>query len=289
MRRSVDRGAASRWAGRWLAPLALLSAGAAASEGDAPELQAPSEKTIISKPSIAPTPAPAPPSVARQPATTRNRAVLAIPGMMAPPRRPAEARAPAVEPPSTLSPLPNELSLDAPLEMKPSPNAGRVVAAPGGSRSDRPLTLESSPMDEPMPIDSPIASSSRPKPTPPPAVQAPTRRSRMFGLFPGTALAPKPATAAASSASKVVTPGRASADGNLREDVAAESALKRRIERQAREVVGNRARSVEVRVTGKEAAIRVSGTKMFQRRAIRKQLENIPAISGLRSTIDVAD
>ena len=83
-------------------------------------------------------------------------------------------------------------------------------------------------------------------------------------------------------------PGRSVAE-DLREDAAEESSLKRRIERQAREAVGERARSIEVRVVGKNAVVQAHGVKFYQKRAVRKSLETIPALSGLRSTIEVGD
>ena len=54
-------------------------------------------------------------------------------------------------------------------------------------------------------------------------------------------------------------------------------------------MVGNRARSVVVKVDGKEASVRVSGVKFLQKRGLRKQLEALPALSGMRSTIEVDD
>jgi hypothetical protein len=65
--------------------------------------------------------------------------------------------------------------------------------------------------------------------------------------------------------------------------------LKRRIEKQAREVVGDRARSIEVRVVGKVAVVQARGVKLFQKRNVRKSLEGIPSLSGLRSSIEVLD
>jgi hypothetical protein len=69
----------------------------------------------------------------------------------------------------------------------------------------------------------------------------------------------------------------------------AETALKRRIEKQLKEVVGDRARTIEVHVEGKSATIQARGVKLFQKRGVRKSIEAIPALSGLRSTIEVLD
>jgi hypothetical protein len=282
MRRSVDRLASDRRAvlgratARALALTALAAVRAGAGDGDGPELTTPAEMPVItSKPSTpSPTPTPAP-STAKPPAQPpRSRAVLALPGLTTPTIRPSA-------PTDGLRPVPEpgtgELSLDAPLEMRPLAEA--LPANP--SRSGLPLIMESSEMDE---LPPPGGSTSRTNPpikkptTSPQPVQAPARRPRLFGFL-GTA-PPAP---------KTITPGRAVVADATRDDPAAVSALKRKIERQAREVVGNRAQSVEVKLDGKEAVVHVSGTKMFQKRSIRKQLEGIPALIGLRSTIQVED
>ena len=90
------------------------------------------------------------------------------------------------------------------------------------------------------------------------------------------------------STPRSTAPGRSVAGGSP-DDPAADSALKKRIEKQAREAVGDRARSLEVRVAGKDVSIQARGVRFYQKRAVRKSLESIPALSGLRSTIEVAD
>ena len=65
--------------------------------------------------------------------------------------------------------------------------------------------------------------------------------------------------------------------------------VKRRIEKQAREAVGDRVRSIEVRVVGKNATVQARGVKLFQKKSVRKALENLPALTGLRTVIEVAD
>ncbi len=296
MRRSVDRLTSDRRAvlgratARGLALVAFVAAGASAGdrEGDGPELSPPSEMKIISKPSTA---SPAPPPVsARPPATApRGRATLAIPGLTTPTARPS---VPVEGPKAATGSGPGELSLDAPIEMKPLSDAIPINPGTSPSRSARPIVLESSPIEEPAPLGGATTRTNPPtrKPTTPPQpVQAPARRPRLFGFLAGPAAPPARSPSTAPPASRTTTPGRAVAADTLRDDPAVESALKRRIERQAREVVGNRARSVEVKVEGKEAVVQVAGVKLFQKRAVRKQLEGIPALSGLRSTIEVVD
>jgi hypothetical protein len=214
--------------------------------------------------------------------------VLAIPGLTTPTARPS---APVEAPKPALEPGPGELSLDAPIEMRPLPEASPIRPGPSVPPANRPLLLESTPIDRANQIG---GATTRPKPpaikpsTPPQPAQAPARRSRLFGFLAGPAPTPARPPSPSPAASRTTAPGRPVAAAPV-EDPAADSALKRRIERQAREVVGTRARSVEVKLDGKEAAVVVSGVKFYQKRAVRKQLEGIPALSGLRSTIEVVD
>jgi hypothetical protein len=76
---------------------------------------------------------------------------------------------------------------------------------------------------------------------------------------------------------------------DIREDPGADSALKRRIEKQARDAVGDRARAIEVKVVGKNAVVEARGVRFYQKRGVRKSLEALPALSGLRSVIEVGD
>ena len=74
-----------------------------------------------------------------------------------------------------------------------------------------------------------------------------------------------------------------------RSDPAADAAIKRRVERQARETVGDRARSIEVRVVGRSITIQAHGVKFLQRRTVRKSLEGLSGISGYKSVVEVLD
>ncbi len=253
MRWSVDRLARDRTAARGLALAGLLATFANQANGQVPELSPPNEMPIISKPATPnPTPAPVPPPLPARPTASapRGRAMLALPGLTTPPSR---LNVPVNGPKPALEPAPGEVSLDAPIEMRPLPEAIPIhPAASPGPPPRRPTTP------------------AQPAPTPP-------KRPRLFGFLPGL------------SAPKTSTPGRSVAADSLPNDPEAESALKRRIERQAREVVGTRARSVDVKLDGKVAVVVVSGVKFLQKRAVRKQLEGIPALTGLRSTIEVVD
>jgi hypothetical protein len=106
---------------------------------------------------------------------------------------------------------------------------------------------------------------------------APRRAPGLFGRF----LAPPFAL------------GRGSADSGTtltvepRTDPAADAALKRRLEHQIRESFGDRLKSSDVRVVGREVFIKARVIRFWQRRSVRRSLETLPSLSGLRSTIDV--
>jgi hypothetical protein len=68
-------------------------------------------------------------------------------------------------------------------------------------------------------------------------------------------------------------------------DPAADAALKRAIERQIEEKLGNRVRTFEVRVVGREVVVRATTNRFWQRRGVRSDLESLPALSGRRATV----
>jgi hypothetical protein len=78
------------------------------------------------------------------------------------------------------------------------------------------------------------------------------------------------------------------ADGT-KADPPSEVASKRRIETQVRDALGDRLRSVEVRVTGRNVLIVVKPSHFWHRRSIRRTLESLPVLDGYRVRIDVAD
>src|SRR6202044_3360329 len=94
--------------------------------------------------------------------------------------------------------------LAAPIEMRPLPEAlpGNSVANP--SRSNLPLILDPSPMDEPDQTTRSTPSTRKPS-SPAQPVPTPARRPRLFGFLAG----PAASSPAPSSAPKSTTPGRA--------------------------------------------------------------------------------
>jgi hypothetical protein len=72
-------------------------------------------------------------------------------------------------------------------------------------------------------------------------------------------------------------------------DPAAEAALKRRIERQVHDAVGDKVQETEVRVVGRQVIIRARGVRFWQRRSVRRTLESLPALAGYRPTVEIVD
>jgi hypothetical protein len=72
-------------------------------------------------------------------------------------------------------------------------------------------------------------------------------------------------------------------------DPAAEAALKRRIERQIRESLGDRVSDVDVRIVGRKVAIRARGTRFWQRRTVRRTLESLPGLAGYQASVELLD
>jgi len=268
-----------------------------------PRLVNPTRSPIVSIPAAPSTP---PPAQARPSTVTPSSAVLALPGLIGP----ASTLRPSNSPPpddSTRSdarpdPTPDQdtesgITLDGPVEMRSGstyPSTGRTN--PPRMPNSEPTAIEDPSIDDRTqgPSSGSIPRRSTASSTPARRVDPvppPPRRGRFFGLFPGPVVVPpgslntRPSTAGAIASGRDV--------GLPPEDVkakaAAEAALKKRIEKQARDAVGARARSIEVHVDRSTAGVQVRGVKFYQKRAVRKAIESLPALSGLRSTIEVLD
>jgi hypothetical protein len=74
-----------------------------------------------------------------------------------------------------------------------------------------------------------------------------------------------------------------------RSDPAADATLRRRLERQIQDAVGDRVRSVEVRVLDRNVVIRARVRSFLYRRGVRRALEGLPGISGYKTKIEVLD
>ena len=63
--------------------------------------------------------------------------------------------------------------------------------------------------------------------------------------------------------------------------------IKRRIEKQVEQTLGDRVRSVEVRVTGRTVVFRADASRFWYRRSVRRSLETMPLPSGYRARVEV--
>jgi hypothetical protein len=74
-----------------------------------------------------------------------------------------------------------------------------------------------------------------------------------------------------------------------RSDPAAEAAIRSRVQKQIQQAVGDRVRSVEVRVSGRNVLIRAQAARFWQRRSIRRSLETMAMPSGYRARVEILD
>ena len=196
------------------------------------------------------------------------------------------------------------LTLDGPIEMR---------NAPLPSRRGRPIPFAESgpngnneviPLSDPMEVDRgllgdaalgrPSSASRRPDSgftNQRDAIRStsPTPRRRFFGLFPGPAVAnPIPAPVRSSTVG-ISGLNSLSDPDQLSPEAIADFRLKQRIEKQARESVGDHVRTLDVQVKGKSATIHARGVRFYQKRSVRRALEGLPALTGLRSMINLDD
>ncbi len=74
-----------------------------------------------------------------------------------------------------------------------------------------------------------------------------------------------------------------------RSDPAADTALRRRIEHQIREQLGDKVSSTEVRVVGRNILIRAHATRFWQKRSVRRTLESLPGTSSYQTRVEMID
>jgi hypothetical protein len=245
-------------------PLAilLLAAGWASAQDAGPPLDGPSLLPPGAKPADAPSTPPL--DAPAEPEGPPRRPLLVIPGVTAPSavagrfnRQPAPARASeATKTPSLSGPAVPVESIPLTLEPIPAGDAEVGVDAPGRART-----------------------------TPPPAEGKPRSTS-------GDPAAPR------------YTPGSmlgrflGSGDGSdarnairveSRSDPAVDAAVKRKVEQKIQETLGDRVKSVEVRVTGRTVSIRARASRFWHRRGVRRTLETLALPAGYRARVEGVD
>ncbi len=267
----------------------LLGAGLAAGAEDSPPMTAP---VLIAPGSGSPAPGPALVPTPQPSRPASGGPILVVPGVThagpITPEPPDSRRAD-----STPAPAVSGSSGDLP-----------ALIGPGGTIEPRPIgavprSTSSTLSLETVPGSEPILSTPAPmRPNPPPlhgshlerTVTAPTST-------PSRTPSPTPRRPSG-FLGRVLTPpsfltGRSPAEPRSpitvepRTDPAADAALKRRIEREIQESLGDRVRSVEVRVVGRAVTILAKTTRFWQRRTVRRSLETLSSLSGYHATIEV--
>jgi hypothetical protein len=154
------------------------------------------------------------------------------------------------------------------LEDEPGPRA----AAPGRAAGTRSRLSDSlPPIDEVEPEPGPRSSGAgRP---------APARgASSSLGRFLGP-LGPRSDSADPGSSIRV----------EPRSDPAADAAVKRRLENQIEQTLGDRVRTFEVLVVGRSVVLRARASRFWQRRSVRRSLETLPLPAGYRARVEMLD
>lgn len=114
----------------------------------------------------------------------------------------------------------------------------------------------------------------------------PRRPPGLFGRLFGPPPAPLPPPRESSRAEdKARTKRESDAESSLDPDVVA----RRRIERQVRATLGDKVRSFDVSVTGRNVVIVAQPSRFWLRRAVRRSLETLPALQGYRARIEVSE
>lgn len=221
--------------------------------------------------------------VTETPAPTGEQ-IVPVPAPVRPVFRPVNQRLPTLEPsgPSltvTEADLPPITEPDPELPPLTLPEDAPPLGGflPEAKAAPPPLTRESIPAARTKPSTAARSSATR---TPNPARSAlPPRRFHLFSGFQPAPL-PPPASSLSRSTGKVLKV-------EPRIDPAADSALKRRLEAQIRAAVGPHLRDLDVRVIDRNVVIRARADRFWYRRTVRRSIESLPTLSGLRVKVDV--
>ncbi len=74
-----------------------------------------------------------------------------------------------------------------------------------------------------------------------------------------------------------------------RSDPAADASLKRKLEAKVKDAVGSRAEDIEVRVVDRNVVIKAKVDRFWNRRGVRRTIENLPALSGYKARVEIDD
>jgi hypothetical protein len=190
------------------------------------------------------------------------------------PRRPSNAAGMSRPGASTATPPGDSIPLTLePLDEEPSKEPGTVRRDPPPRMSNGRPTGDPRSTRTPL-DDEPIS----PRPAP--------RRGtgvlgRLFGLQPPPPPAPRP-----ESRTNDARPKR---DSNAESDLDPDIVARRRIERQIRATLGDKVRSFEVQVDGRNVVVTAQPSRFWLRRSVRRSLDTLPALQGYRARIEVSE
>jgi hypothetical protein len=291
---------------------------APAIEPETPKAAAPRTQPPATPPNSTARATPANPPVS---AGSQVRPMLVIPGVTTPVRRPGATAKSAIPQPSS-RPAPGAAPGAARRETGPAvagPSDGGSPFRPGTGqptgRSQRdalqppiPMTLE--PLeDEHEPVPRPRSSTSSrampdrsrtgsSRPAQKSAAETPVDDSssaspgsraaprRLPGLL-GRLFQPPPVPPARGDSRNAESQARKKADA--RPEPVTDASVKRKIEKQIRDTLGDRVRSVEVRVSGRNVLIVAQAARFWQKRTVRRALETLPGLSGYHARIELDD
>lgn len=250
----------------------LSTAGLVNAQDAGPPLTAPSTAARTTAEADASAPKIGSPGSAGDVESTPRRPLLVIPGVTAPASSSRATRKPEPRP----SPSP--------------PLAGPATAAPVAI----PLTLEPIPSGEDVAEDPLDESPSTPKRRTDSPTPGPGRPESSRNASPAPAQAGGSRSFPGSVLGRVLGPrGGEPDDGGItvesRTDPAVEAAVKRRVEKEVREALGDRADSIEVRVTGRNVLIRAHASRFWRRWSVRRTLDALQMPSGYRGRAELID
>ena len=277
----------------------------------------PASKTARPKPPF--TTSPAAPANSRSSPGSQVRPLLVIPGVTGPSNSPGVTSKRAIpQPPrlpntSAIDRRENSSVLSAPPQGR-SPfreDQGQPNARPGQDLLDEPIPMSIEPLDDLRGSGADTKSSTRPGSTldrsrgassrippasgsggstedRPPGSARPRPSPRLVPGMLGRFFQPPPAQNR-NRAEPKTSAEKARAKPETDSEPVTDASVKRKIEKQIRETLGDRVRSVEVRVSGRNVLIVARTTRFWQKRNVRRSLETLPVLQGYHARINLED
>ena len=65
--------------------------------------------------------------------------------------------------------------------------------------------------------------------------------------------------------------------------------MKRRLETKIAQALGDKAHAIDVRVVDRSVTVKAKVDRFWNRRAVRKSIENLPALAGYKAKVEIDD